>query len=226
MPPPASIVLYDCRVAQRDSAFLWETEALRAVPRPLPTPPREKHRAPSDWVTLRQASEVTGVPVATLRKWALRDGVPSYLEESSVGQLRMVSLEGVYARAEELGRTVTRVARSVREQPVDPPEASPRVQPEVPEGTMLVPLDAWTKVLAQLGNLHEAGQQLAEARERAAKAETEAAFLRERLAELRSQLGEVAAPEPAPAEPEPQARHSPWSAVSGVWSALRRSKQS
>jgi hypothetical protein len=50
---------------------------------------------------------------------------------------------------------------------------------------MIVPVDAWNKMLNQLGNLHEAGQQLAEARERAAKAETEAMFLRERLGELR-----------------------------------------
>lgn len=59
-------------------------------------------------------------------------------------------------------------------------------QPDIPEGTMLVPLDAWNKMLNQLGNLHEAGQQLAEARERAAKAETEVQFLRERLAEMRN----------------------------------------
>lgn len=51
---------------------------------------------------------------------------------------------------------------------------------------MIVPVDAWNKMLNQLGNLHEAGQQLAEARERAAKAETEAKFLRERLAEMRN----------------------------------------
>ncbi len=52
---------------------------------------------------------------------------------------------------------------------------------------MIVPIDAWNKMLSQLGNLHEAGQQLAEARERAAKAETEAVFLRERLSELRAE---------------------------------------
>ena len=51
---------------------------------------------------------------------------------------------------------------------------------------MLVPLDTWTRILEQIGNVHEAGQQLAAATERAAKAETEAAFLRERLAELRA----------------------------------------
>jgi dsDNA-binding SOS-regulon protein len=65
-----------------------------------------------------------------------------------------------------------------------------------PPGTLLVPLDAWQRMLDQLGNLHEAGQQLAEASARAAKAETEAEFLRERVADLRRQLAEAAAPAP------------------------------
>ncbi len=79
---------------------------------------------------------------------------------------------------------------------------------------MLVPLDAWNKMLMQLGNLHQAGQQLAEARERAARAETEVRFLRERLAEMREQArqdpggpvsppAEAAPPEPAHADEEP-----------------------
>ena len=51
---------------------------------------------------------------------------------------------------------------------------------------MLVPIDAWDKILTQLGNLHQAGQELAEARERAAKAETEVKFLKERFAEIRA----------------------------------------
>ena len=63
---------------------------------------------------------------------------------------------------------------------------------EVPEeGSLLVPLDAWNTVLNQLGNLHEASQQMAEARERAAKAESEADFLREKLKNTRQQLEEV-----------------------------------
>jgi cobalamin-dependent methionine synthase I len=76
--------------------------------------------------------------------------------------------------------------------------------PPVPEGSMLVPIDEWRRLLNQLGNLHEAGQQLAEARERAAKAETEAQFLKERVRELRTRLetAEQPPPEPAP-EPEP-----------------------
>lgn len=56
-------------------------------------------------------------------------------------------------------------------------------------GTMLVPIDAWTRVLEQLGNLHDAGQQLADARERAAKAETENTFLREQLSDLKAKGG-------------------------------------
>lgn len=77
---------------------------------------------------------------------------------------------------------------------------------------MLVPLDAWNKMLNQLGNLHEAGQQLAEARERAAKAETEAQFLKERLAEMRSQLEKerqpAATPESDEEEPAMSAPHA------------------
>ncbi|MCJ7725282.1 MAG: hypothetical protein MUP76_02670, partial [Acidimicrobiia bacterium] len=59
--------------------------------------------------------------------------------------------------------------------------------------TMLVPRDAWDKLLDQLGNLHEAGQMLAEARERAAKAETEVFFLRERLTEIRGERDDLKA---------------------------------
>lgn len=54
-----------------------------------------------------------------------------------------------------------------------------------PGGTLPVPVDAWNRVLAQLGNLHEAGEQMAEARERAAVAETKVAFLKQQLAARR-----------------------------------------
>ena len=82
---------------------------------------------------------------------------------------------------------------------------------------MIVPIDAWNKMLNQLGNLHEAGQQLAEARERAVKAETEARFLRDRLAELRrTEPGDSNAestiptsPAAEPAEPDDQADAPP-----------------
>jgi len=69
----------------------------------------------------------------------------------------------------------------------EPAAANAQALQEAAPGTMLVPVDTWTRILDQLGHLHQAGQELAEARERAAKAETEAAFLREQLADARAQ---------------------------------------
>ncbi len=66
-------------------------------------------------------------------------------------------------------------------------------EPPADTGAVLVPLDQWTSILNQLGNLHQAGQQMADARERAAKAETEAFFLKERLRELREELAKARA---------------------------------
>ena len=75
---------------------------------------------------------------------------------------------------------------------VEKPLENPQKNVETPEeGSLLVPLDAWNTVLNQLGNLHEASQQMAEARERAAKAELESEFLREKLKNTRQQLDEV-----------------------------------
>lgn len=54
-----------------------------------------------------------------------------------------------------------------------------------PEG-VLVPAETWTRVLEQLGHLHEAGRELAEARERAARAETQVEFLRQQLADAKA----------------------------------------
>jgi DNA-binding transcriptional MerR regulator len=184
-------------VASRDPAFLWETEVLRSARRVRPeggdtAGPGQRE---DDWLTLREASEVTGVPTSTIRKWARHDNIPSYLEQTSDGYLRLVSISGIRAWTDQIGREIgTGLVGPDREPDdlvVDLTIEERRGAPggtEVPEGSMLVPLDAWNRMLNQLGNLHEAGQQLAEARERAAKAETEARFLKERLADLRAQL--------------------------------------
>ena len=229
-----------------DATTRWETEALRTGVSGRPTPPRPtaKRRAPVEpgraWVTLREAESETGIPVNTLRKWARRSGLPSYLESDGETPVRMVDLDAVRDRARELGREVApRTSESttsgnatadVLTAPENPPAEprstpSPRsvrsnAEPRAPEpraseprestptertppDTMIVPIDAWNKMLAQLGNLHEAGQQLADARERAAKAETEAAFLRRRLAEIRNEHDEPGRDESGDAEIEP-----------------------
>ena len=175
----------------------WETEALRTSRSRRggrPTVSQDRRPVSNEsavWVTLKEASDATGIPVGTLGSWARRGTVDSYLEGNGGRKLRIVDLNAVRGRAHDLGRPLAPVPIRV----VDPADASPAEQrstapPALGGGDqemMMVPLDAWNKVLNQLGNLHEAGQQLAEARERAAKAETEAVFLRERLADLRQQ---------------------------------------
>lgn len=149
-------------------------------------------------MTIREASEVTGVPTSTIRKWARSQHIPSFMEQTENGQIRIVSMNGIRRRAEALGRSIGGEAPSIQDEGqarsgsakthTSGTAALVHDETGAPEGTMLVPLDAWNRMLNQLGNLHDAGQQLAEARERAAKAETEARFLKERLAEVRQQL--------------------------------------
>lgn len=171
-------------------------------PRPKPGPrPGTVIEDGNDWLTLREASEATGVPTSTIRKWARHDNIPSFLEKTADGYLRVVSMTGMRRWAEEIGRDLEAGDESSAEDDAEVDLSEVDTQDRgavVPEGSMIVPLDAWNRMLNQLGNLHEAGQQLAEARERAAKAETEARFLKERLADLREELEkEKTGPSPA-----------------------------
>ena len=202
----------------------------RATP-PRPTAKRRTgSHGSGTWVTLKEAEIETGIPSNTLRKWVRKEAIESYLESDGELSLRMVNLDSVIARAEALGRPVEKAEDrrpptayrfggtgngkrktengkrktengKYRGRETEDTQESPDAV--VPEGSLLVPLDAWNKMVNQLGNLHEAGQQLAEARERAAKAETEALFLRERLSELRedqaaAKVEAVTADQPAP----------------------------
>lgn len=216
-----------------DATTRWETEAIRSKKQdrsgpPRPTAKRRTTRRGGEWMTLKEAEQATGIPANTIRKWVRKDTVDSYLESDGELALRMVNLDSIKARAQELGREIVpdlqdpeiedaaiqapkTVAPAIGAPDAQPPAA--KVQESAAEttetpahavgpDTMLVPVDAWNKMLNQLGNLHEAGQQLADARERAAKAETEAQFLRERLRELRIETVTQPEVEPQP-EPEP-----------------------
>ena len=197
-------------MTDRDAAFLWETEAMRttrARTRTPVDPPVESGPRAQGWRTIRQAHDSTGIPIGTLRKWARLGAVPSYLDASRDQSTRMVKMDAGKARAASQGRTIAPVIEDaqdivvdLREGPTDPAPVS-RDGVEAPPGTMIVPIAAWDKMLMQLGNLHEAGQQLAEARERAAKAETESVFLRERLAELRREGSGTPPADGAPSHP-------------------------
>jgi len=159
-----------------DPTSIWERGAPRVrrpaptpapspVPSPSPAPRRlaEDRRAAASRIDLKEAARRYAVPVATLQAWC-RSGEIDAVRQ---GRRWMATPASVAARRRRTG-------------------AERRTPGPTPDGNaMLVPRDAWDRLLSQLGNLHEAGQQLAEARERAARAETEASFLRERLAEMR-----------------------------------------
>ena len=239
-PSPAASDSYHGTMTNHDAAFLWETAVLRERRSEAPRP---STLLSPGWVTLREAHQKTGVPIDTLRKWGRQGSVPSMVVETAEGLRRLVRLESVIGRAQAQGRDVP------NEAPSPPPAEStsvadgttravaPRPTAETgstttAEGTMIVPLEAWDRMLMQLGNLHEAGQQLAEARERAARAETEATFLRERLAEMRAQDQtpaasapdlEVAASQPTPPAPaEARAVEPVWEYAVRRWRLWRR----
>jgi hypothetical protein len=176
-----------------DPALIWEKhaedrprpEAAAQSSSPAPTAPPD---LVGESIPLREAHRRFGVAVSTLRSWVKAGKIDGAMEEGRW----MVAPASIAAHLSAKRRGGTRPAPSKPEPaaapaPTPSPPAPAATGPTSDSGAMLVPRDAWDKLMDQLGNLHEAGQQLAEARERAAKAETEAGFLRERLGEMREE---------------------------------------
>jgi len=192
-----------------DAAFTWDqrpTRPPRSAPKPA-GPGAEPAPAVGGRITLREAEHRFGVSIGTLRTWA-RDGAIDAVKGSGPnGRQWMVTGESV---AHRLAHRAGGPAPAPREGATGPTADG---------SAMLVPRDAWDRLMDQLGNIHEAGLLLAEARERAAKAETEAEFLRERLGELRAERDALKG-QPSPAQP-PIARQPP-SHRPGAWEAVKR----
>lgn len=191
-----------------DPAFIWERRSPdpRRPARPAASSPGQKPapeaappappRPDAERITLRDAEHRFGITVSTLRTWARKGVIEGALEEGPSGRQWMVTPGSI-------AHHLSRAGRPERGRPASRGTPAPgRTGPTADGTSMLVPRDAWDKLIDQLGNLHEAGLMLAEARERAAKAETEATFLRERLAEMRAERdalrpGDPSAPHPA-----------------------------
>ena len=159
-----------------------------------------------EWWDLEAAEAATSVPKSTIRRWHRRGVIESRLIDTTAGSRIEVHAPSVVERASTRQEHHPASPPSSAQMPPQPrretdastgethsdgPElhqdpAHPDRASTEPDDAILVPLDSWQRMLNQLGNLHEVGQQLADARERAAKAETEATFLRERLAEMRT----------------------------------------
>jgi hypothetical protein len=167
-----------------DAAFIWDQPTPRAAARRRP--PATSDPTGSQRITLREAEHRFGVSVGTLRTWARKETIDAVRQKGSHGEQWMVTPESV---AHHLSRSPSRTATK-SPKPTAPAKRE-ATGPSTDGSAMLVPRDAWDKLMDQLGNLHESGLLLAEARERAAKAETEASFLRERLAEMRSERDDL-----------------------------------
>jgi hypothetical protein len=128
---------------------------------PAPTPEgNPENAAPTLRVPLAEAAREAGVTISALRK------------RYQAGDLER--------RHDDGGRILLDLEAVRRLYKVAEPAPGPA---EAPEGSVLVPLTAWQQVLTQLGNLHQAGQDLADARERAARAEEREAFAADRRRE-------------------------------------------
>lgn len=163
-----------------DSALIWDSPTPKPTRRSAPTSaPGDEQGQEGDLsarISLREAQHRFGTKVSTLRSWARNESIDAVM----VGGQWMVTPESI----------AHHLSRSVRSRPGPPPE-QPATGPTDDGKAMIVPRDAWDRLMDQLGNIHESGLLLSEARERAAKAETEAAFLRERLSEMRSERDEA-----------------------------------
>lgn len=162
-----------------DPAFTWDQPRDRAA-----TSRRSAPAPAPDRITLREAEHRFGVTVSTLRAWARTGAIDAVLEDHEGSRQWMVVSESIAHHLSRSPRPAPRPASGASRRAAEPRRATG----PTPDGSaMLVPRDAWDRLMDQLGNLHEAGMALAEARERAARAETEAGFLRERLSEMRAE---------------------------------------
>jgi DNA-binding transcriptional MerR regulator len=170
-----------------DPAFVWDRNAAARAGVPAPTASQAVEFG--DRITIKEAEQRFGVSVERLRAWARDGSINAVMGPGPKGgRMWLVT-------AESIARHLADERREAKPTPaaVTPPRAAAastapaRTGPTEDGTAMLVPRDAWDRLMDQLGNLHDAGVQLAEARERAARAETEATFLRERLTELRTE---------------------------------------
>ena len=114
---------------------------------------------PSDaWVSLKEAEQVTGVRVKTMRVWYSKGDIQSRLVDGRRGPERRVLLGEVEARRR--------------------PEAASRSERSESDALPQPVLQAFAEMAAQLADRSAA----------AARAETEASFLRGQVSDLRAEL--------------------------------------
>lgn len=166
---------------------------------PEPTPGTEAGTNPEELIPLRAAAELAGVSVGALRKRYQAGDLERHYADDGRVLLETEAVRRLYGIAGASQTTAT-------------PAAAPAPEAETPPGSVLVPLAAWEKTLEQLGNLHQAGQELAAARELVGRLEEREHFAQERrrLAEERTAALEAELAELRKGETKPDADRRRW----------------
>ena len=126
----------------------------------------EAPRRTDGWITLRGASDETGVSISTLRNWYRKGLIDSRVEKGPNGSQRIVRLDEVTARTKRVSEPASGPARARNESPASKGPADLPVSPS----------------LSDLIAEHAA------ACERAGRAEARNEFLERELEELRMRL--------------------------------------
>jgi hypothetical protein len=146
----------------------------------LPKKSAKSNGSHSRWVTLREASDQTGISVSTLRNWYGKGLVNSRVEKGPNGAQRLVMLEEISERVAAKNSNSHSNSSSSNSSAGTPSTAAAATQPAADAG------DRSLSVLIE---------ELALARERAGRAEARAELLAQQLTEARAQSGNSVAAE-------------------------------
>ncbi len=137
------------------------------------------------WVTLRDASNATGVSISTLRKWRKKGELESQMAPGPTGERIEVPMTAVTDLAAERGAGTVPPAAPVAALATPDPEPAPTtLEPEPPAWAMelLARYDARTEVLME---------RLAQAERERANAERDAAIERHRREKAETELARL-----------------------------------
>ena len=148
-----------------DPAFTWDQPStqVRRQQRGGESHAARRPALPAQGVSLCEAEHRFGVTAATLRTWAKKGMIDAVLTDAGSGRQWMVTSNPSPITC----RGYSRPAPASRRRHLLKRKGSTFDWPDTPDGTaMLVPRDAWDRLMDQLGNLHDAGLMLAGARTR------------------------------------------------------------
>lgn len=179
---------------------------------------RETKQGP-EWMSLPDASQVSGASIGTLLGWVRDDLIESQITDGPEGRRCLVRIEEVLERADR-----SRGSESTPASETDSPQGG--TSGSEGESSREATRAGSNELLPLMKALPELIRELGDARERAARAETKVEFLTQRLAELKNRppervqeapQHEIPLPTP-PAAPEEDDSDESWN--DGIEAAL------